>query len=147
MRRPPTGPCATGPRRECSDDRGRPLEERMTMLMARALALVVVAALAAGAAPARSGLLPAAGCGARQLSQPFAPWLDFAHYFLVPNGGFEQGSSGWTLGPGAATADGNEPFHVRSVGDSRSLSIPAGGWAQTDPLCVDGDEPTLRFFA
>jgi hypothetical protein len=123
----------------------------MTMLTARATwalaATAFVATLVLGAAPASGGLLRPDTCGPRQVSQPFVPWLDHAHYFLAPNGGFEEGSNGWTLGPGAAVVDGNESFHVGGEGDSHSLSIPAGGWAATGTLCVDSDEPSFRFFA
>ena len=96
-------------------------------------------------APA-TGAPSAQTCGAREVSQPFLPWLDFSHYFLLPGGDFES-SSGWILGGGAKISAGNEPFYVHGKGDAKSLSLPSGAWARTAAICVDSDEPTLRFFA
>jgi hypothetical protein len=108
------------------------------------LALAVLAvALASGASV---GAATTSGCGARQLSQPFLPWLDPGHYFVFPGGDFESASS-WTLTGGARVVSGNEPFHVGGASHSRSLLVPSGGSARSVPSCVDGDEPTLRFFA
>ena len=104
---------------------------------AAAMALATALIAPAGAAPS--------SCGARQLSQPFLPWLDPSHYFLVPGGDFET-SSGWTLAGGAKVTPGNESFYVHSATDSRSLLIPSGGWARSVSTCVGSDEPTLRFF-
>ena len=107
--------------------------------------------LVAGLALAAGLLTPPAGaastCGERQTSLPFAAWNDLTPYFLAPNGGFEAGSTSWTLGGGAKVVSGNEPFYVNSAADRRSLWIPPGGWAETLPFCIDADEPTLRFFA
>lgn len=107
--------------------------------------LVAGLALAAGllAPPANA----ASTCGDRATSRPFAAWNDNAPYFLAPNGGFEAGSTSWTLGGGARVVSGNEPFYVNSASDRSSLRIPSGGWAETQPFCIDGDEPTVRFFA
>ena len=35
-------------------------------------------------------------------TQVFAPWQDFANYYLAPNGSFEIGTTGWSLSGGAA---------------------------------------------
>jgi hypothetical protein len=40
-------------------------------------------------------------------SQVFAPWQDTAYCLLAPNGSFELGSSGWSLGGAAAVVTGN----------------------------------------
>jgi hypothetical protein len=93
-------------------------------------------------APAEAG----ASCGARTLSQPFAPWLDLRDYFLIPGGDLES-ASGWTLGGGARLVSGNEPFKVHGAGDGKSLELPMGAWARSTSTCVDSDEPTMRFFA
>jgi hypothetical protein len=95
-------------------------------------------------------LAPVAGsagttCGARSVSQPFLPWLDSGHYFLMPGGDLES-TAGWTFSGGARLADGNEPFFVHSASDRRSLFLPSGGAARTASTCVDSDEPTMRFF-
>jgi hypothetical protein len=93
--------------------------------------------------PAQAGT--ASTCGAREVSQPFAPWHDSGHYFLLPGGALES-TSGWSLGGDARLAAGNEPFYVHSSADQLSLLIPSGGWARTASTCVDSDEPTMRFF-
>lgn len=100
-----------------------------------AMALVLVAPTAAGST----------SCGPRAVSQPFARWLDPAHYFLAPGGDFE-GAHGWTLAGGAAIVSGNEPFLVTSATDARSLALPSGSSARSPAFCVDADEPTTRFF-
>ena len=88
----------------------------------------------------------ASSCGARTVSQPFVPWHDLGHYFLMPGGDLES-PAGWTFGGGARLVDGNEPFKVHGAGDGKSLSLPAGAWARSAATCVDFDEPTMRFFA
>jgi hypothetical protein len=103
---------------------------------------VLFVVLASGVSAGAAGQ----SCGARQLSQPFLPWLDPAHYFLLPGGDFESASA-WTLSGGARVVSGNEPFMVGGASHSRSLLIPSGGSAWSAPECVDGDELTLRFFA
>jgi hypothetical protein len=108
-----------------------------TALMA--LALSILTLTPANAAPSGST------CGTRDVSQPFARWLDPGHYFLMPGGDLES-SSGWTYGGGAQLADGNEPFYVHSATDRHSLSLPPGSWARMAATCVDSDEPTMRFF-
>ncbi|HEX6701762.1 MAG TPA: hypothetical protein VF101_13620 [Gaiellaceae bacterium] len=80
-------------------------------------------------------------------TQPFAPWLDFASYALVPNGGLESGASGWSLDGGATIASENESFYVHGARDSSSLSLPRGSSATTSGTCVDLTSPDLRFFA
>lgn len=115
--------------------------------MASAARLVFVFALIAlGLVPAATaGASAAGGCSARQLSQPFLPWLDPAHYFLLPGGDFES-SAGWTFGGAAQVVPGNEPFQVHLASDARSLRLSAGAWARSSSTCVDSDELTLRFF-
>jgi hypothetical protein len=107
---------------------------------------LVVAIIALGLVPAATAGSPAAGCGARQLSQPFLPWLDPAHYFLLPGGDLES-TAGWTLAGGAQLVPGNEPYRVHLASDTRSLRLPSGAWARSSSTCVDSDELTLRFFA
>jgi hypothetical protein len=108
-----------------------------------AVVLGSIGALLAGTASASA----ASTCGARTSAPVFAPWLDPGLYFAVANGGFESGTTSWSVHGGASVVAGNEPFYVRGASDSRSLSIPPGGSAETAPLCVGGTEPTMRFFA
>jgi hypothetical protein len=115
----------------------------ITIAAAAALTLVAVSAPTANA-----GLLvsTASDCDTQQLSQPFAPWADFANYTPVPGGSFEAGAPAWTLTGGAKVVSGNESFGVRSKSDSRSLSIPQGSTATSRSICVGLGEPTLRWF-
>lgn len=114
---------------------------RLALLCAAALA--ALAALAAGAAaPARAGL----ACTGQTYVRPFTPWLDYANYVLMPAGSLES-SGGWTLAGGAKLAAGNEPWHVNSSADSRSLTLPTGSSATTPAICISPFHPDLRFFA
>src|SRR4051794_5101916 len=94
--------------------------------------LTIVLGLAAtgGTANAGGGLLTGllgGGCGAT--APVFLPWGDFAGYYFAPNGGFESGSTGWTLSGGAAVVQqANEPWYLAGFG-SRALQIPSGGSA------------------
>jgi hypothetical protein len=138
-------------RRACPIVRELRYEERdgtMASLLRRfafATGLIALVLATLTVAPATSA--PAARtCEARDVAQPFVPWLDPLHYFLLPGGDFES-TSGWTFGGGAKIAAGNETFYVHGSGDRKSLSLPSGAWARTSPTCVDADEPTMRFFA
>ncbi len=100
-------------------------------------------ALAAGASQPASA---STGCADRELTRPFLPWLDLAHYTLAPNGGLERGPSAWLLRGGATVVSGNETFYVRDRSDTRSLSLPSGSSATTGPTCVQLLDPTMRLF-
>jgi hypothetical protein len=96
-----------------------------------ALLLVVLSsALAATAGTAKAGLITGllgGNCGAT--APVFAPWGDWAGYYFAPNGGFENGSTGWTLGGGAAVVgQPNEPWYLAGFG-SHALQAPTGGSA------------------
>jgi hypothetical protein len=76
----------------------------------------------------------------------FAPWGDFAGYYYAPNGGFENGSAGWSLAGGAAVVtQNNEPWYLAGFG-SHALSIPKGGSASIS-VCYGLTYPGVRFFA
>lgn len=114
---------------------------------ARAFGLLVlatsIAALATAAAPASAGLGIACPY---PTSQPFRAWGDSAFYAYVPDGGFENGASGWTLTGGAGVVAGNESFYVRSRYDDSSLALPAGSSATSPPMCVSLLASKMRFF-
>jgi hypothetical protein len=75
----------------------------------------------------------------------FAPWGDWAAYYYAPNGGFESGSAGWTLGGGATVMTaGNEPWYLGGTG-SHALEIPKGGSASVN-VCYGLMFPAVRFF-
>jgi hypothetical protein len=115
--------------------------------MASAARLVmVVTVLALTVVPVTSAGGSAVGCGARQVSQPFLPWLDPARYFLMPGGDLES-SAGWALAGGAQVVVGNEPYRVTRASDMHALRLPSGSSARSASTCVDADELTLRFFA
>jgi hypothetical protein len=104
-------------------------------------------AFAVPAASAKSTLLGLGGIGSAGCtssgSQVFVAWGDFASYFLAPNGGLESGSNGWSLGGGAAVADGNEPFLATG---GHSLSLPAGSSATSPTICIGSNDPYVRLF-
>jgi hypothetical protein len=112
-------------------------------------AAIAVAALSLSATSANAGLLvdAAESCDEQSLSQPFTPWLDYAHYTPLGGGDFESAAAGWTLSGGAAVASGNETFYVAGAGDASSLSVPNGAVATSPPICVGLEHPTVRFFA
>jgi hypothetical protein len=83
-------------------------------------------------------------CSLSALSQPFAPWLDFAAYELAPGGDFE--SSTWTLTGGAKRVAGSEPYAATGTLGSSSLSLPGASSAQSPLTCVDATYPSIRFF-
>jgi hypothetical protein len=83
-------------------------------------------------------------CNVSALSQPFAPWLDYAEYELAPGGDFE--SPTWTMTGGAELATGSEPYAVTGTLGSSSLSLPNGSSAQSPVTCVGVTDPSIRFF-
>ena len=104
---------------------------------------IVVVALLAMTAFAGS----AQACSYTGAEQVFAPWGDRHAYVLAPDGGFEAGASGWSLGGGASVAAGNESYYLNDAADSRSLSLPAGSSAVSPPICMSLDTPIFRLFA
>jgi len=117
--------------------------------MNSAARLFVMVAMVATAAslfltPVEAGA-SGATCEPRTVTQPFLPWLDPMHYFLMPGGDLES-RAGWTFSEGARLVQGNEPFYAHSANDRRSLLLPSGASARTSAICVDSDEPTMRFF-
>jgi len=118
---------------------------RLVLRLALATATVAVALTSATAA--KADLLPGllgGNCGST--SAVFAPWGDPLKYYFAPNGGFESGSTGWSLSGGARVVDGNEKFFVHSTRDSHSLLIPKGGSASIN-VCYGLTYPGFRFFA
>jgi hypothetical protein len=103
-------------------------------------------ALSATAATARAGgLLPGllgGNCGSTKAV--FSPWGDQAGYYQAANGGFESGSTGWSLTGGAAVVSDSEPWHIGGAG-SHSLLVPKGGSAAIS-VCYGLTYPAVRFF-
>ncbi len=84
-----------------------------------------------------SGNCPSGG------SQVFGPWGDSANYILAPNGGFELGSTGWSLSGGAGVVSGNEPFYPTGT---HSLSLPSGSSALSPTICLGTNQLYIRMF-
>jgi hypothetical protein len=112
-------------------------------------AALAATALAVPAASAKStgfgdllGAIVNANCNSAG-SQVFAQWNDFANYFLAPNGGLENGSTGWSLGGGASVVSGNEPFYRSG---SHSLSLPSGSTATSATTCIGKGDLFVRMF-
>jgi hypothetical protein len=76
-------------------------------------------------------------------SQVFGQWGDAAKYILAPNGGFEFGSTGWTLSGGAGVVSGNEPFYPTGT---HSLSLPSGSSALSPTVCLGTKQLYIRMF-
>jgi hypothetical protein len=92
---------------------------------------------------ARSGeLLAGADCGYDDATQVFASWADVAMYALAPQGDFAP-SDDWTLDKEATVVAGADPFS----GALYSLQLEKGADAASPAMCVDLDNPTIRFFA
>jgi hypothetical protein len=114
--------------------------------MRRFLWLGAAAVLAMGsvvAGTARADLLNGT-CGST--AQVFSPWGDGSNYYFPANGGFESGTSGWSVGGGASVVSDNETAYIHSSSDSHALSIPDGSGASVR-LCYGFYYPALRFFA
>jgi hypothetical protein len=107
-------------------------------LIAITAAMLAIAIVSAGAAQA---------CNYTGAEQVFKPWGDPHSYVLAPDGGFEAGGQGWSLGGGARAVTGNEAFSLHGAGDSQSLSLPAGSAAVSPPICMSLDTPSFRLLA
>jgi hypothetical protein len=91
---------------------------------------------------ARAGkLLSGADCGYGDPSQVFAAWGDTATYALAPQGDLSA-SDDWTLNKQATVVSGADPFS----GAVQSLELAKGAEAATPAMCVNLDNPTIRFF-
>jgi hypothetical protein len=93
---------------------------------------------------ARSGKLSLdADCGsAPDSSQVFGQWGDTASYALAPQGDFSE-TDGWTFKNSSLASD-HDPF----TGGGTSLVFANGGSQAVSPvMCVNLDNPTIRFFA
>ena len=110
------------------------------------LTLVLACALAGVASTAQAGggiSLLGGNCGST--SAVFSRWSDNAGYYFAPNGGFEKGTTGWTLAGPAAVTNGNDPFALSGPG-SHALSLGTGGSASIT-VCYGLTYPAVRFVA
>jgi hypothetical protein len=86
-------------------------------------------------------LLGGADCGYGDPSSLFAAWGDDAAYVLAPQGDLAA-SDGWTLNKQATVVPSADPFS----GAENSLQFVKGAEAATPAVCVNLDNPTIRFF-
>ena len=121
----------------------------MVRHMRRITSLIIVlcaVALASTAATARAGLITSllgGNCGAT--SQVFAPWSDSAAYYFAGNGGFENGTNGWSVSGPSAVVGQSDPFDLSGSG-SHSLQLGSGGTAAIN-VCYGVTYPAIRFVA
>ena len=105
------------------------------------MAAVVLVSAACGTAKAGAGLItgncPTSG------TQVFAQWGDPTSYYLAPNGGFESGTTGWSVSR-ASVVSGNEPFYQSG---SHALSLPSGSTALSPVVCIGASDLYVRMFA
>jgi hypothetical protein len=91
---------------------------------------------------ARAGeLLGSADCGYGAPAPVFASWGDSAMYTLAPQGDLST-SDGWTLNKQTTIVSSGDPFS----GAHQSLQFAKGAQAATPAMCVNLDNPTIRFF-
>jgi hypothetical protein len=114
----------------------------------RVLCGVAIIAALALAPTAKAGLI---GTGAASYCDPtstqaFSRFGDSSYYARLFNGGFENGSTGWSLSGGARVVSGNEPYYLTgNRADSHSLSLPAGSSASSGTVCFKIGDWHLRF--
>jgi hypothetical protein len=85
-----------------------------------------------------------AACNYPEASQVFSQWNDNAYYQLAPDGGLEEGGSGWTFSGGAGLIEGNESYYLNGGDDDTALDLPYGGVATSPKVCVDDTTPQFR---
>jgi hypothetical protein len=102
--------------------------------------LVVIAFAPIAATTRASGaILP--NCGST--SAVFQPWSDFSPYYFAPNGGFENGTAGWSLAGQATLMTTNDPYKLSGAG-SHALRLGTGASASTS-VCYGLTYPAIRF--
>ncbi len=91
---------------------------------------------------ARAGrLLSGADCRYGEASPYFTAWGDTANYALAPEGDLLT-TDDWTLNKQATVVEAADPFS----GAAQSLQLLKGAQAATPAMCVNLDNPTIRFF-
>jgi len=116
----------------------------LAVLTTVCVSLALTAAGAASAGTKDGGLLggllgsncPTSG------TQVFSRWNDSNLYYLGPNGGFENGSNGWSLSA-SYVGSGNQPFMASG---SHSLVLPSGSKATSPVICLGPKNVALRMF-
>jgi hypothetical protein len=108
----------------------------------RSRKIAMLTALACFAVPAAAQ----AACPTPPTAKAFQAFGDSSDYFLAPNGGFESGTTSWSVS-NASVVSGNESSQLHGSADSHSLRIAPGGEAVSAPICIDTTRTGYRFFA
>jgi hypothetical protein len=122
------------------------LRGRLGAIVFVAAAIAAYAASAASPAHALLGLpigLGGSNCpnAGSQVFKPFDG--DQNNYYLASNGGFESGSTGWSLSGGASVVSGNQTL---LAGGSHSLALPSGSAAVSPQICLGPNDLYVRLF-
>lgn len=86
----------------------------------------------------------AQACSYPNAEQVFSQGGDNGYYELAPDGGFEEGGTGWTFRGDAQLVAGNESEYLNGPEDKTSLSLPSGSSATSPRVCVDENTPGFR---
>jgi hypothetical protein len=86
-------------------------------------------------------LLAGADCGYDVASPVVASWGVSAYYSLAPEGDLAT-TGGWTFNKQASVVGDGDPFS----GAPQSLRLGKGAEVATPAMCVNLDNPTIRFF-
>jgi hypothetical protein len=91
---------------------------------------------------------PAPGtCPGQSFSTIFAGFSDDGLYTLVPNGDFEAGTAGWTLGGGVTVVADQSGLKLGGTTGRSSLELPAGAQVTSAPVCAAKAYKSFRFAA
>ena len=98
------------------------------------------------AAGASAGVVPTSGegCPDQTFTQAFAQFGDRHLYTAVPNGSFENGTTGWQITGDAAVVPHVNPF--RPNPGTGALMMGPGSVATSPPVCVTRHYPSARTF-
>jgi len=124
----------------------RRIKPRVFASLSGALAALALSGLP-GVPALASAQAATATCPAATLTQAFAPWGDSNSYSLVPGGDFEGSGPEWALLGGTHRIPGSESYAATGTTGAWSLTLPAGGSAQSPFMCVTASDRTFRLFA
>jgi hypothetical protein len=115
---------------------------RIPRFLLAASLLIGLLAFSGGQAEAKT--YKPSNCSYPNAAQVFSPWKDQGYYELAPDGGFENGGTGWTLSGGASLVEANEDHFLNGAEDDTAVRLPFGAIATSPPVCVDETTPSFR---